>query len=377
MAADEQDSDARFVRRVLIVLGIGAATFIALVLRDLLVLVFGSVVIGVFLTTITDLVVRITKIKRGLALAIVILAVFGLVAGAGVMFRTQVLGQAQQLSDQVPAAWDQARGSLQQWGIDLPDLDLGGGQPPDAGEAQAAAETDQRDEMQEGAPDEGGRLLELDRGFASQISALLTSVFGGVAYSLLVIAGGIYFAAQPNLYRTGILYLFPKNKRPVMGAALDDTVEAIKLWLLGTLFSMGLIGILTGLGLWLLGVPSPVALGLLAGLLEFVPIVGPIAAAVPAILIAFTQSIELALWTLGLFVVIQQLEGNVVQPMVQKYAVDLPPALLLFSVVAGGYLFGIVGILFAAPLTVATYVLVRRLYIVEALDTELQETDES
>lgn len=83
------------------------------------------------------------------------------------------------------------------------------------------------------------------------------------------------------------------------------------------------------------------------------PIIGPIAAAIPVILIALTQSPELALRTLGLFVVIQQLEGNVVQPMVQKYAVDLPPALLLFSVIAGGYLFGIVGILFAAPLTVA------------------------
>ena len=377
MAADGQDGDARFVRRVLIVLGIGAATFIAFVLRDLLILVFGSIVIGVFLTAITDLVVRFTKIKRGLALAIAILAVLGLVAGAGIVFRTQIMGQAQQLSDQVPAAWEQARGTVQQWGIDLPDLDLGSGQAPEDGAAQAEAEAEQREDMQEGALDEGGGLLELDRGLAAQISALLTSVFGAVAYTLLVIAGGIYLAAQPKLYRAGILYLFPKTKRPLMRSALNDTGKAIKLWLLGTLFSMGLIGVLTWLGLWLLGVPSPVALGLLAGLLEFVPIIGPIAAAVPAILIAFTQSMELALWTLGLFVVIQQIEGNVVQPMVQKYAVDLPPALLLFSVVAGGYLFGIVGVLFAAPLTVATYVLVRRLYVVEALDTELQETDET
>ncbi|HSJ77540.1 MAG TPA: AI-2E family transporter [Erythrobacter sp.] len=377
MAADGQDGDARFVRRVLIVLGIGAATFIAFVLRDLLILVFGSIVIGVFLTAITDLVVRFTKIKRGLALAIAILAVLGLVAGAGIVFRTQIMGQAQQLSDQVPAAWEQARGTVQQWGIDLPDLDLGSGQAPEGDAAQAEAEAEQREDMQEGALDEGGGLLELDRGLAAQISALLTSVFGAVAYTLLVIAGGIYLAAQPKLYRAGILYLFPKTKRPLMRSALNDTGKAIKLWLLGTLFSMGLIGVLTWLGLWLLGVPSPVALGLLAGLLEFVPIIGPIAAAVPAILIAFTQSMELALWTLGLFVVIQQIEGNVVQPMVQKYAVDLPPALLLFSVVAGGYLFGIVGVLFAAPLTVATYVLVRRLYVVEALDTELQETDET
>lgn len=376
MVADKQDSEAHFVRRVLIVLGIGIATFVAYILRDLLILVFGSIVIAVFLAAITDLIQRFTKMKRGFALALAIFGVIGLVAGAGTVFRTQVMGQAQQLTDQIPAAWDQARGTLQQWGIELPDLDLDDGQSSDAAVAEAAAEAEQQEESREDALGGGSGLLELDGGLATQISALLTSVFGAVAYALLVIAGGIYFAAQPKLYRTGILYLFPKSKRPLMGAALNDTVEAIKLWLLGTLFSMGLIGVVTWLGLWLLGIPSPIALGLLAGLLEFVPIIGPIAAAIPAILIAFTQSIELALWTLGLFVVIQQLEGNVVQPMVQKYAVDLPPALLLFSVVAGGYLFGIVGILFAAPLTVATYVLVRRLYVVEALDTELQEIGE-
>lgn len=378
MDSDKQNAEARFVRRVLIVLGIALATFVAFVLRDLLILVFGSIVIAVFLAAITDLIQRLTKIRRGFALALAIFAVLGLIAGTGAVFRLQVWGQAQQLTDQIPAAWDQARGTLQQWGIDLPDLDLDDRQPSSAAEVEAATQVEQPGDNQSDAlSGGGGGPLELDLGFASQISTLLTSVFGAVAYALLVIAGGIYFAAQPELYRAGILHLFPKSKRPLMAAALNDTVEAIKLWLLGTLFSMGLIGVVTGLGLWLLGVPSPLALGLLAGLLEFVPTIGPIAAAVPAILIAFTQSTELALWTLGLFVVIQQLEGNIIQPMVQKYAVDLPPALLLFSVVAGGYLFGIVGILFAAPLTVAAFVLVRRLYVVEALDSHLHESGES
>jgi predicted PurR-regulated permease PerM len=140
--------------------------------------------------------------------------------------------------------------------------------------------------------------------------------------------------------------------------------------MLGTFVSMGVVGLVTGIGLWLIGVPSALALGLLAGLLEFVPIIGPIAASVPAILLAFSHSTEMALWTAGLFILVQQLEGNLIQPIVQRYAVDLPPALLLFSVVAGGLLFGIVGIIFAAPLTVVTFVLVKRLYVREVLDTE-------
>lgn len=373
MQADEQSDDRRFVRRVLILLGIGSAVLIVFLLRELLLLVFGSAVVAVLLAAITDLIQRVAKIKRGLALMLAISAVVGLLAGAGALFRTQVWGQAQQLTDQLPAAWSQMQGTLGQWGVDLPDFNPASMQSAQTGETADAVEAGRPD----GLLGNNNDFLELGQGILGRIGTLLTSVFGAVAGTLLVIAGGIYFAAQPQLYKTGLLYLFTKNKRALMSTALDDTAQAIKLWLLGTLFSMALIGVVTGLGLWMLGVPSPVALGLLAGLLEFVPIIGPIVAAIPAILIAFTQSLELAIWTLGLFVVIQQLESNVIQPIVQKYAVDLPPVLLLFSVVAGGYLFGIVGILFAAPLTVAAYVLIRRLYVVETLDTELQNITET
>lgn len=370
MQPGEPSGDARFARRVLILLGIGLAFLLAYVLRELLLLVFGSVVVAVLLATVVDLIQRIIPLKRGLALALAVLLVAGVLGGAGVLFRFQVWTQMQQLVDQLPDAWDQAQAMLAQWGIDLPDIDLQGlsADPDVPGPGQEAVADGDRE-----PPHGGSDILELGQGLAGQIGTLLRSVFGALANTLLVVAGGIYFAAQPQLYRTGLLALFPKKKRPLMSDALGETVKAIKLWLVGTLFSMALIGAVTAAGLWLLGVPSPAALGLLAGLLEFVPIIGPIAASIPAILIAFTQGIELALWTTVLFIVIQQLESNLVQPVVQKYAVDLPPALLLFSVVAGGYLFGIIGILFAAPITVAAYVLVRRLYVVEALDTPLDD----
>lgn len=407
MGANEPSGDGRFIRRVLILLGIGATVLVVFVLRELLILVFGSIVVAVLLAAITERIQRYTKIKRGFALALTIFALLGLVFGAVTLFRTQVLGQAQQLTDQIPAAWNQARGTLGQWGIELPELNLDSGgaaqedasdsAPPAAnpgedptaltaanpsqseaeiGSAATGWQAEAQQEDEEEGFLQGGGVLELGQGILGQLGRLLTGVFGAVAYTLLVIAGGIYFAAQPKLYQNGILYLFPKRNRPLMSEALHDTARSIKLWLLGTMISMGMIGFLTGVGLWLIGVPSPLALGLLAGLLEFVPIIGPIAAAIPAILIAFTQSSEMALWTLGFFIVLQQVEGNVVQPIVQKYAVDLPPALLLFSVVAGGYLFGIVGILFAAPLTVAAYVLVRRLYVEEGLDTDIEAEDE-
>jgi len=123
------------------------------------------------------------------------------------------------------------------------------------------------------------------------------------------------------------------------------------------------VGTLTWAGLKLLKVPSALALGLFAGLAEFVPILGPIAAAIPALIIAFSQDSRLALWVLALFVVIQQLEGNILQPIIQRRMVALPPAVTLFAVLAFAILFGAMGALLAAPLAVVTLVLVQNLYI--------------
>jgi predicted PurR-regulated permease PerM len=357
--------EAYYIRRLLIGVGVLALVLVIFVLRDLLILIFGSIVLAVLLTAMTNPIERWTGMKRGFALTIAIFLLLGILGGVGALFGTQVSRQAQQLSEQIPASWNAASDRLNQWGVQLPKIGAADrqqdGEPPE--EQNGEGEQDAREGGQ------GGAFGELGEGMFGRLGGFVMSVFGVIAHTLRVLAGGIYLAAQPNLYRSGILKLFPKRKRDLVAEAYDQSGKALKLWLLGTLVSMGIVGTLTGLGLWLIGVPSALALGLLAGLLEFVPIIGPIAASIPAILIAFSQSTEMALWTIGLFIVVQQLEGNVIQPIVQRYAVDLPPALLLFSVVAGGTLFGIVGVLFAAPLTVVAFVLVKRLYVREALDT--------
>ncbi|MGO2880897.1 MAG: AI-2E family transporter, partial [Halomonas sp.] len=100
-----------------------------------------------------------------------------------------------------------------------------------------------------------------------------------------------------------------------------------------------------------------------AGLLDFVPLVGPIAAAIPALLLAYTVSPETALFVLMAYVIIQQIEGNILQPLVQQRAVSLPPALLLFALLASSTLFGLPGVILAAPLAVVLFVMVNRLYV--------------
>jgi predicted PurR-regulated permease PerM len=115
--------------------------------------------------------------------------------------------------------------------------------------------------------------------------------------------------------------------------------------------------------------PSALVLGLLAGLLEFIPFAGPIIAAVPAVLLALVVGPDMALWVAGLYLVVQQLEGNLLSPLIQQYAVDLPGVVLLFSLIGFGILFGTLGVVLAAPLAVVTLVLVKRLYVIETLDT--------
>jgi predicted PurR-regulated permease PerM len=223
----------------------------------------------------------------------------------------------------------------------------------------------------------GDTVAQWQADLAESSSGLLTSVAGaaqtigrGLTEALLVLVGGIYLAAQSGLYRTGFLKLVPAHGRGLLATALDDSGRALKLWLMGQLVSMVLVGTLTGLGLWLIGIPSALTLGLVAGVFEFVPIIGPILAAIPALLLAFIQGPEYLLWTAILYLLIQQAEGNLIQPIVQRVAVDMPPALLLFAIVAGGTLFGAAGILLAAPLAVTMFVMVKRLYVREMLGVD-------
>jgi predicted PurR-regulated permease PerM len=255
------------------------------------------------------------------------------------MFGAEVFRQAESLRQLIPASW----AALEQW------LDgFGLGEPLRQWTATLGAGS----------------------GVVGHFGRIAMSVGSGLADTLLVIFGGIYLAAQPDLYRTGLLKLVPKRGRSLAADALDASGRALHLWLLGRLVSMAAVGTLTWVGLTLIGVPSALTLALLAALLEFVPFIGPIVAAVPAVLLGFAAGPDKAIWVGLLFLIIQQIEGNLLEPMVQQRAVDLPPALLLFAVVAGGLVFGVVGIFFAAPLTVVLYVLVKRLYVQEALNTE-------
>jgi predicted PurR-regulated permease PerM len=210
---------------------------------------------------------------------------------------------------------------------------------------------------------------QLIRAQQTSAASFILNLLGNV---LLVLIAAAFLAANPDLYRRGALKLVPPEQRQIVGDTMMDSGAALKQWLLGQLIAMAIVGTLTGVGLWLVGLPSPVALGLIAALAEFVPILGPILGAIPAILLAMTVDTQTVLWTIGVIVVIQQLESNMITPLIQQRMASLPPVLTIFAVLCFGLLFGPLGLLLATPLAVLTLVLVTRLYIRELLEEPTQ-----
>ena len=339
MAAKQDQSEHIFVRRVLIVLGLAALFFLVWELRVLLLMLFGAIVIASIFRAVADVICKYTKLPNGVSTALAIILVLGSLAALIALFGAHVAQQVQTLRETLPAAWKTLEQRIGDIGLSA-----------------------QLDKLVATITAPGG-------GSLSGFGRTLLSIGSGLADLLVVIFAGIYLATQPNFYRTGLIKLVPPLRRKIAAEAMLESERALRLWLKGQAIAMVVVGLLTGFGLWWLEMPSALTLGLLAGVLEFIPFAGPIIAAVPAILLALAVSPELTLWVVLLYVAVQQFEGNLLTPLVQQYAVDLPGAVLLFSLIGFGSLFGTLGIILAAPLAVVSMVLVKRLYIIEALDT--------
>jgi predicted PurR-regulated permease PerM len=219
---------------------------------------------------------------------------------------------------------------------------------------------------------EFGRLvLSHVRGDSFTVSGIATNVFsvslGFLTALVISVFGGIYLAAQVDVYRDGLIQLLPHRMRANGEETLVDIANALRLWMLGQMIGMALIGILTALAAWLIGLPSPLALGTIAGLLEFIPYVGPILGAVPGVLVAMTQDFHTVLWTIAAYTLIQQIEGHLVAPLISREMVYIPPLVLILGIVAITTLFGRYAAIFAAPIAVIIFVAVKKLYIRDSL----------
>lgn len=330
--------DTDLVRSILIALAVGALVFAAWKLVHVLLLVFAAVLLAVVLSALADLIARYTPVTERWRLLVATILIFAIFIGIFTLFGTQMRGELASLSERLPAAID-ALG--ERFGI----VDLADKLPSMVGGSPAAT------------------LVGTMAGYGQ-------TLLGALADFVLVVAAGIYLAAEPRLYRAGLVKLFPKAHHERVEDALTVAGFSLKSWFVAQIVSMTIVGTLSGLAYWFIGLPAPLALGLISGVLDFIPFIGPILGALPAVVLAFTQDWTTVLWTVGAVLLIQQIEGNVIMPIVTRRAVDLPPAVALFAVVAFTVLFGVPGMLLAVPLAVVTLVLVKKLYVRQTLGEE-------
>ncbi len=190
-----------------------------------------------------------------------------------------------------------------------------------------------------------------------------SSSFGVLSDLYILLLLSIFFTADPMLYKRGIVHLLPEKAKDRGAKLLDEMVVVLKKWLKGQIIGFFVIAVLTGVGLWIVGMPLVLTLALIAGVLNFVPNFGPIVALIPGVLLASMQGPTTALIVAGIYTVVQIFQSAVTQPLIQQKMVDIPPALTIFGQVAFGMLAGFWGVLMATPIVALLIKIVNRLYV--------------
>jgi predicted PurR-regulated permease PerM len=193
----------------------------------------------------------------------------------------------------------------------------------------------------------------------SKVSQVFSNTFEAIAAIIVILFVGIYLASSPMTYIGLVLEAVPRKKRFGVKRLLINSNRTLRAWIVGQLVCMVAIGLCTGIGLHFLNVPLAGALGFVAGLFEFIPTIGPILSAVPALLLAFVESPTKALYVGILFIVLQFIENHTLVPLVQSKAIDLPPVVLILGILLFSTLFGFMGLFLATPLVAVVAVLLQ------------------
>jgi len=310
-------------------------------LADVLLLAFGAILTAILLHALAGPLVRRLRLPRPAALAVAVAGLTAATAGTVWLFGQQIAVQLVALGELLPRAWSALQAPLSASPLGAYVLD----------------------DLQ--------RLRHADGLVVQTASRLVQGSASVAAATVIVLFAGLYLAFHPATYLRGLLHLVPLRGRERTSEVLMACGEALNRWLLGQLASMLLIAVTVGLGLWWAGVPSPLALGVLAGLAQFVPVVGPMAATLPGLIVAAGQGPQTLTWAAAVYLGASQFEANVVTPLVLRQMVELPMAVTLFAVLAMGLLLGPLGVLFATPLAVVAYVVVRHVYVEDMLGDRL------
>jgi predicted PurR-regulated permease PerM len=305
---------------------------------QVLLVFFAALFLAVFFNGMGRAMEKRSSFSYPFCLAFVLLVLFFAFVDAGLLVGPAVADQAGNLSQELPKAYTKLLSDVQTWP---------GGKSAVTGLQEAVSSS--RDNNAQSV---------------IKFAGLTLHGFGALIFAVVI---GIFFAAQPDLYRSGFLSLFARRRRERIGEVLEELRFTLWWWLMGQLATMASVGLLIGVGLTLLGVKLSGTLGLLAAILSFIPSLGPFISVIPAIMMGLTMSPTMAIWVALLYLGVQTLEANVITPLIQRRAISLPPAFVLASELIMGVLLGGAGLAFATPLAAVILVLVNMLYIQDHL----------
>ncbi len=340
------NNDKSYISRVLIAVAVVCLVVLGLTLVyftfDIILLIFAAALLAIFLRGLADILRKWIPIGEGWLVLVVAVLLVAVVAGAVALLAPSVAEQVRVLRVEIPKSAQNAGQYLSQfgWGRTLID------QLPSADDV----------------------IAKLDAAsIMTRVGGFFSSTVGAIGNIFVTILLAIYLASEPRFYSEGFTRFFPIEKRKRVSEVLDTIYHTLRWWLIGKAGSMIFIGVLTWIGLSIIGVPLALTLGLIAGLLSFIPNFGPILSAIPALLLAFIDSPISALYVLGLYGGVQVIESNVVTPIIERETVELPPALTIIFQLALGAMIGGLGLVLATPLLAMVVVIVKMVYFQDVL----------
>ncbi len=315
---------------------LAAAAALLISAASVLLLVFAGILVAVLLRGCADAIAGHTPLRPGWSLALFLGLVIGLIVAAGAVIIPASVTEFSQLGSEIATSLDELERSLSErsWGREL----LG---------------------MMPEMPDLRGRFddaIGRARGFFS-------TTFGGLASLFVMLFIGLYLAASPGTYTMGLVRLFPDRLHVRVRQVLLELQVSLWRWLLGRLVGILVVGLLTWIGLLILGLPLAMPLALLAAVLAFVPNLGPVLAVLPALVLGLVQGVGTVLWVMVLYSAVQAFETYLITPLVARRVVSLPPVLTIVVQIVMGMYFGILGLLLAGPMAVVVMVLVQMVYL--------------
>lgn len=321
--------------------------FVMLLLHaaEIFLVVFGGILFAVLFHGVASWLSKKSGLSQRWTLPVALIVPMLILGGGGWLIAPDVASQARELADRIPTVLSELEQQVREY-------------------KRVDQLLDNKDQAQEILPD-GSSAVGI-------LTGIFSSAFSALANLVIALFIGLFLVVSPHMYINGLIRLVPLGKRSRAREVMNKTGSALESWLVAKIAEMLVIGVLTTIGLWFIGIDLALVLGVIAAFLSFIPNIGPILALIPAALIGLISGVDKFIYVVFLYVGVQTFESYLLTPMLQQHMVNLPPALVISAQVLFGFIAGILGIILATPLLAAAMVMINMWYIEDLLGDRAQ-----